>query len=32
VLEVTMPVTKTESHARKLEIKETPEKANKAAA
>lgn len=32
VLEVTVPVTKTESHARKLEIKEAPEKAIKAAA
>ena len=32
VLEVKIPVTKTESHARKLEIKETPEKHMKAAA
>ena len=32
VLEVTMPAPKTESHARKLEIKEAPEKAIKAAA
>ena len=32
VLEITVPVTKTERHARKLEIKETPEKAINAAA
>jgi HSP20 family protein len=32
VLEVTVPVTKTESHARKLEVKEAPEKQIKAAA
>lgn len=32
VLEVKIPVAKTESHARKLEIKETPEKHMKAAA
>jgi len=32
VLEITVPVTKTESHSRKLEIKEAPTKSIKAAA